>query len=32
MVMRQIQAGKYKVVYPADVAAASVIYPRDVHY
>lgn len=32
MVMRQIQDSQYKVIWPAKVAAASVIYPRDAHY
>ncbi|HTS40934.1 MAG TPA: amino acid ABC transporter substrate-binding protein [Xanthobacteraceae bacterium] len=32
IVMRQIQGGKYLVVSPAKVAAASLIYPRDAHY
>jgi hypothetical protein len=30
--MRQIQDGKYKVVWPPKVAATSVVYPRDAHY
>jgi branched-chain amino acid transport system substrate-binding protein len=32
IVMRQIQAGKYLVVSPENVAAAKLIYPRDAHY
>ena len=32
IVMRQIQGGKYLVVSPAKVAAATLIYPRDAHY
>ena len=32
IVMRQIQGGKYVVVAPPAVAAASVIYPRNAHY
>jgi len=32
MVMRQIQGGKYKVVWPEKIAATMVIYPRDAHY
>jgi branched-chain amino acid transport system substrate-binding protein len=32
MVMRQIQGTKYMVVWPANVAAATLIYPRDAHY
>jgi branched-chain amino acid transport system substrate-binding protein len=32
IVMRQIQGGKYKVVSPAKVAAAPLVYPRDAHY
>jgi ABC-type branched-subunit amino acid transport system substrate-binding protein len=31
-VMRQIQGGKYKVVWPPKLAAATLIYPRDAHY
>ena len=30
--MRQIQGGKYKVVWPAEVAAVTLNYPRDAHY
>ncbi len=32
IVLRQIQGGKYKVVWPAEVAAAKLEYPRDVQY
>ncbi|HYC18293.1 MAG TPA: amino acid ABC transporter substrate-binding protein [Pseudolabrys sp.] len=32
IVMRQIQAGKYLVVSPAEVAVAPLIYPRDANY
>jgi len=32
MVMRQIQGGKYKVVWPKNVAAATIVYPREVQY
>jgi branched-chain amino acid transport system substrate-binding protein len=32
MVLRQIQGGKYKVVYPSEVAAASLVYPREAQY
>jgi branched-chain amino acid transport system substrate-binding protein len=32
IVMRQIQGGKYVVVAPPAVAAASVVYPRDANY
>jgi branched-chain amino acid transport system substrate-binding protein len=32
IVMRQIQNGKYVVVAPPAVAAASVVYPRDANY
>jgi len=32
MVMRQIQGGKYVVVFPNNVAAAKVNYPREAHY
>jgi len=32
MVMRQIQNGKYVVVWPQKVAAAALVYPRDAHY
>lgn len=32
MVLRQIHSGKYKVVYPLEVAAASLVYPRQAHY
>jgi branched-chain amino acid transport system substrate-binding protein len=32
IVMRQIQAGKYVVVAPPEVAAGAVVYPRDAHY
>jgi len=32
MTMRQIQGGKYKVVWPREIAASDVIYPRDAHY
>jgi branched-chain amino acid transport system substrate-binding protein len=31
-VMRQIQGGQYKVVWPPKVAATALIYPRDAHY
>jgi branched-chain amino acid transport system substrate-binding protein len=31
-VMRQIQGSLYKVVWPANVAAATLSYPRDAHY
>jgi hypothetical protein len=30
--MRQIQAGKYVVVAPAQIAAGTVVYPRNAHY
>src|SRR5215470_198219 len=32
MTMRQIQGGKYKVVWPREIAANDVVYPRDAHY
>ena len=32
MVLRQIHDGTYKVVYPSEVAAASLVYPRQAHY
>jgi branched-chain amino acid transport system substrate-binding protein len=32
MVMRQIQGSKYKVVWPPNVAAASLHYPREANY
>ena len=32
MAMRQIQQGKYKVVWPENVAAAKLIYPREAQY
>jgi branched-chain amino acid transport system substrate-binding protein len=32
MTMRQIQGGKYKVVWPREIAASDVVYPRDAHY
>ncbi|MGA7489780.1 MAG: amino acid ABC transporter substrate-binding protein [Xanthobacteraceae bacterium] len=32
MVMRQIQGGKYKVVWPEKIAAAKLIYPREPQY
>ncbi len=32
ILLRQIQGGKYKVVWPAEVAAATVNYPRDAQY
>ena len=32
MAMRQIQGGKYKVVYPDHIAAAKLVYPRDAQY
>ena len=32
MVLRQIHGGKYKVVYPSELAAASLVYPRQAHY
>ena len=28
MTMRQIQGGKYKVVWPREIAATDVVYPR----
>lgn len=32
MTMRQIQGGKYLVVFPTKIAAATLVYPRDAHY
>jgi len=32
IILRQIQGGKYKVVWPAEVAAAKVVYPRNAKY
>jgi branched-chain amino acid transport system substrate-binding protein len=32
IILRQIQGGKYKVVFPLDVAAAKLIFPRDAQY
>jgi branched-chain amino acid transport system substrate-binding protein len=32
MLLRQIQGGKYTVVFPADSAAAQLVYPRDANY
>src|SRR5262245_35563977 len=32
MVLRQIDGGKYKVVYPSELAAASLTYPRQANY
>ena len=32
MTMRQIQGAKYKVVWPREIAANDVVYPRDAHY
>jgi branched-chain amino acid transport system substrate-binding protein len=32
MTMRQIQSGKYLVVFPTKIAAATLVYPRDAHY
>ena len=32
IILRQIQGGQYKVVWPADVAAAKVEYPRNAQY
>jgi branched-chain amino acid transport system substrate-binding protein len=32
MIMRQIQTGKYAVVWPTSVAEAKLIYPREAHY
>jgi branched-chain amino acid transport system substrate-binding protein len=32
MALRQIQAGKYKVVYPSEIAAAALAYPREAKF
>jgi len=32
IILRQIQGGKYKVVWPAEVAAAKLMYPREARY
>jgi len=32
IILRQIQGGKYKVVWPLDVAAAKLNYPREANY
>jgi len=32
IILRQIQGGKYKVVFPLDVAAAQLNYPREANY
>jgi branched-chain amino acid transport system substrate-binding protein len=32
IILRQIQGGKYKVVFPFDVAAAKLNYPREANY
>ena len=32
ILLRQIQGGKYKVVWPAEVAAAKIVYPRKAQY
>jgi branched-chain amino acid transport system substrate-binding protein len=32
IILRQIQGGKYKVVWPANVAAATLNYPREAQY
>jgi branched-chain amino acid transport system substrate-binding protein len=32
IILRQIQGGQFKVVWPADVAAAKVEYPRNAQY
>jgi branched-chain amino acid transport system substrate-binding protein len=32
MTMRQIQGSKFKVVWPREIAANDVVYPRDAHY
>lgn len=32
IILRQIQGAKYKVVWPAEVAAATLVYPREAQY
>ena len=32
IILRQIQGGKFKVVWPAEVAAAKLEYPRNAQY
>jgi branched-chain amino acid transport system substrate-binding protein len=32
IILRQIQGGQYRVVWPAEVAAAKLTYPREAHY
>jgi hypothetical protein len=32
MLLRQIQGGKYTVVWPSNAAAAQLVFPREAHY